>query len=239
VSASAGPLRRVAAWGVHLLTASSAPAGVLAVLAAERHDAAAAMGWMAYTVAIDSIDGTLARAVGVKTVLPYFDGTRLDDLVDYFTYVIVPAIFLIHLDLLPPGGAVPVALCPVLASAYGFCRTDAKTADHYFTGFPSYWNIVAFYLYTLGWPRPVNAAIVVVLSVAVFVPIRYVYPSRTATLRWLTVALGIAWGAAVLYALAHLSAVPRTLVVVSLAFPIYYVALSLALHARARMVRQT
>jgi phosphatidylcholine synthase len=234
VSETAGPLRKAAAWGVHLLTASSAPAGVLAILAAERHDAAAAMGWMAYTVAIDSIDGTLARAVGVKQVLPYFDGTRLDDLVDYFTYVVVPALFLLHLDLLPASVAVPVALCPVLASAYGFCRTDAKTADHYFTGFPSYWNIVAFYLYTLGWPRAVNAAILVVLAVAVFVPIRYVYPSRTTTLRWLTVGLGVAWGVAVLYALAHLTAVPRTLVVASLAFPVYYLALSLALHARGR-----
>ena len=234
MSGTAGPLRKVAAWGVHLLTASSAPAGVLAILAAERHDAAAAMGWMAYTVAIDSVDGTLARAVGVKRVLPYFDGTRLDDLVDYFTYVVVPALFLVHLDVLPAGSAGPVALCPVLASAYGFCRTDAKTADHDVTGFPSYWNIVAFYLYTLGWPRAVNAAIVIALSVAVFVPIRYVYPSRTATLRWLTVGLGVVWGAAVLYALAHLTVVPRMLVVVSLAFPVYYFGLSLALHARGR-----
>src|SRR5206468_657452 len=154
----ARPLRTVAAWGVHLLTASSAPAGVLAILAAERGNAAAAMGWMAYTVAIDSIDGTLARAVGVKQVLPFFDGTRLDDIVDYFTYVIVPMLFVLRFDLLPPALAVPVALCPVLASAYGFCRTDAKTADHYFTGFPSYWTIVAVYLYPLALPRPPRAA---------------------------------------------------------------------------------
>ncbi len=238
MSERAGPLRTVAAWGVHLLTASSAPAGVLAVLASERRDAAAAMGWMAYTVAIDSIDGTLARAVGVKRVLPWFDGTRLDDLVDYFTYVIVPTLFVLHLGLLPDESAVPVTLCPVLASAYGFCRTDAKTPDHYFTGFPSYWNIVAFYLYTLGWPRAVNAAIVVALSAAVFVPIRYVYPSRTTTLRGLTIALGVAWGAAVVYTLARLDRVPRALVVVSLAFPVYYFLLSLALHARHRMMRQ-
>jgi phosphatidylcholine synthase len=232
VSVAASPARTVAAWGVHLLTASSAPAGVLAILAAERGEAATAMGWMAYTIAIDSIDGTLARAVGVKTVLPFFDGTRLDDLVDYFTYVIVPALFLLHVDVLPARAAVPVALCPVLASAYGFCRTDAKTSDHYFTGFPSYWNVVAFYLYTLGWPRAVNAAVLVLFSLAVFVPIRYVYPSRTTTLRGVTIALGVVWGAAVLWALAHLDRVPRALVLASLAFPVYYVGLSLALHAR-------
>jgi len=232
VSARAGGLRTVAAWSVHLLTASSAPAGVLAVLASERGDAATSMGWMAYTVAIDAVDGTLARAVGVKQVLPFFDGTRLDDIVDYFTYVIVPAVFLLHLKLLPAAVAIPVALLPVLASAYGFCRTDAKTADHYFTGFPSYWNIVAFYLYALGWPRALNAAVVIALSVAVFVPIRYVYPSRTTTLRALTVGLGLAWGAFVLYALAHLDTVPRPLVAISLAYPAYYVLLSLALQAR-------
>src|SRR5207248_8855289 len=141
-------------------------------------------------VAIDSVDGTLARAVGVKRVLPFFDGTRLDDLVDYVTYVIVPALFLLHMHVLPHRAAVAVALCPVLASAYGFCRTDAKTSDHYFTGFPSYWNVVAFYLYALDWPRAVNAAVVVLFSIAVFVPIRYIYPSRTVTLRPLTIVLG-------------------------------------------------
>lgn len=229
---TAGPARRVAAWGVHLLTASSAPAGVLAVLASERHDAAAAFWWMAYTIAADAIDGTLARVVVVKQVLPFFDGTRLDDVVDYFTWVIVPAVFLIHLDLLPPAVAVPVALCPVLASAYGFCRTDAKTADHYFTGFPSYWNIVAFYLYLLGWPRAVNAAVIVGFSIGVFVPIRYVYPSRTPTLRTLTITLGLAWGATVLWIMAHLATASRALVVATLAYPVYYAALSLVLHRR-------
>ena len=233
MSARAGGLRTVAAWGVHLLTASSAPAGVLAVLASERGDAATSMGWMAYTVAIDAVDGTLARAVGVKQVLPFFDGTRLDDLVDYFTYVIVPAVFLLHARLLPPAVAVPVALCPVLASAYGFCRTDAKTSDHFFTGFPSYWNVVVFYLYALGWVPAVNAFVITAFSLAVFVPIRYVYPSRTPTLRPLTVGLGCLWGATVLYLFTQLPNVPHTLVIVSLAYPVYYVGLSLVLQARS------
>jgi phosphatidylcholine synthase len=220
---------------VHLLTASSAPAGVLALLASERGNAAGALWWMAYTLAVDSVDGTLARAVDVKRVLPHVDGTRLDDIVDYFTYVIVPAVFLLHLELLPAGAAAPVALAPVLASAYGFARSDAKTADHYFTGFPSYWNVVVFYLYALGWPPAVNAAVVLFLSAAVFVPVRYVYPSRTPRLRWLTVGLGLTWGAAVLYALVDLTrtgVAPHTLVVGSLAFPAYYVVLSLVLQAR-------
>jgi phosphatidylcholine synthase len=230
-SRPAGP-RVLAAWGVHLLTASSAPAGVIAIMASARGNAALAFLCMAYTIAVDAIDGTLARAVEVKRVLPLIDGTRLDDVVDYFTWVIVPAVFLLHSDLLPSAVAVPVAFCPVVASALGFCRTDAKTADHYFTGFPSYWNIVAFYLYTLAWPRAVNAAIVVAFSVGVFVPIRYLYPSRTTVLRPLTVGLGLLWGASVIYALLNLDTVPHALVVGSLAFPVYYVGLSLFLHLR-------
>src|SRR5262245_35145909 len=89
------PARVIAAWGVHLLTASSAPAGLLAILATIRGDVRTAFLWMAYTIAVDAIDGTLARRVGVKQVLPYVDGARLDDIVDYFTWVIVPAFFVL------------------------------------------------------------------------------------------------------------------------------------------------
>jgi phosphatidylcholine synthase len=205
---------------------------MLAILAAEGGDPATAMWWMAYTVAVDSVDGTLARAVGVKQVLPWFDGTRLDDLVDYFTWVIVPALFMLWTDLLPPGIAVPLASAVAVASAYQFCRTDAKTSDHYFTGFPSYWNIVAFYLYCLDWPTAANAAGVATFAVLIFVPIRYVYPSRTTTLRALTVGLGLVWGAAVLLALFQIlrdGVAYRPLVVGSLLFPVYYGVLSLFL----------
>jgi phosphatidylcholine synthase len=193
------------------------------------------MWWMAYTVAVDAADGTLARAVGVKQVLPWFDGTRLDDVIDYFTWVIVPALFMLWTDLLPPTIAVPLACAVVVASAYQFCRTDAKTSDHYFTGFPSYWNIVAFYLYALGWPTAMNAAVVATFAFLIFVPIRYVYPSRTTTLRGLTVGLGLVWGASVLVALFQIlrdGVAWRPLVVGSLLFPVYYFALSVVLTLR-------
>jgi phosphatidylcholine synthase len=226
--------RRLAAWGVHLLTASSVPAGLLALRATVQGDAATAFLWMAYTVAIDSVDGTLARAVRVKTVIPWIDGSRLDDVVDYFTYVVVPAFFLLQMGLLPSAWAVPIVTLVVIASAYGFSQTAAKTTDHFFTGFPSYWNVVAFYLYALDWSPAVNAAWVIALASGVFVPLRWVYPSRTPTLRWLTVALGIAWGAVLIYALLNLATVPRPLVVGSLAFPVYYAALSVYLHVARR-----
>jgi phosphatidylcholine synthase len=220
---------RAAAWGVHLLTASGAPAGLLAVLATVRGDAQTAFAWMAYTIFVDAIDGALARHFEVKRVMPTTDGARMDDCVDYFTWVAVPVFFVVHMAMVPPALAVPVAAIVLVASAFGFARTDAKTADHFFTGFPSYWNIVAFYLYLLEWPAAANAAVLVVFALGVFVPIRYVYPSRTVALRPLTVALGVAWGAALLWAIADLDARPKTIAYVSLLYPVYYVALSLVL----------
>ena len=113
---------------------------------------------------------------------PAIDGARLDDIVDYVTYVLVPGVLVWRLDLLPPAAAPWVVGATLVASALGFARRDAKTDDHLFTGFPSYWNVVAVYLIALRPPPPVAAAILLLLAVLVFVPIRYVYPSRTVDL---------------------------------------------------------
>jgi phosphatidylcholine synthase len=208
------------------------PAGVLAVLATIHGDARTAFGWMAYALAVDAADGTLARAVRVKEVVPWFDGARLDDIVDYFTYVIVPVLFLLLMRMLPAPLALPIATLVTIASAYGFSNLAAKTDDHFFTGFPSYWNVVAFYLYLLHWSPWANALVVTVFAVGVFVPLRYVYPSRTTTLRPLTIGLGLVWMAAGLWLLADFDDAPRALVVGSLAYPVYYFALSAVLHRR-------
>jgi phosphatidylcholine synthase len=225
--------RIAAAWAVHLLTASSAPAGLLAILATIDGDVRAAFLWMTYTVVIDAVDGTLARAVRVKEVLPFVDGSRLDDVVDYFTYVVVPAFFMVRMDLMPAAVAIPVAALVLVASGYGFSQTAAKTPDHHFTGFPSYWNVVAFYLYVLEWPRALNAVVVTVLAVLVFVPLRYAYPSRMTELRGPTVAFGIAWGVALVWGLVNLGAdASRTVLRWSLLYPAYYGAVSLYLNGR-------
>jgi phosphatidylcholine synthase len=170
----------------------------------------------------------------VKEVIPWVDGARLDDVVDYFTYVLVPCFFALQMGMLPAGWDIPVVSAVAIASGYGFAQTTAKTADHFFTGFPSYWNIVVFYLYALRWPPVANALCLLALAIAVFIPIRYVYPSRTTTLRALTVSLGLVWAGVLLYALLTLQTAPRWLVTASLAFPAYYLALSLYLHARHR-----
>ena len=135
--------------------------------------------WLWLQVVIDATDGALARRARVSERIPWFDGGKLDDIVDYLTYVFVPALFVWRAVLVPDEWTIWIAAAMLLASGYGFSRKDAKTPDHFFTGFPSYWNVVTFYLLVAGWSSYVNAAILVTFVVLVFIPIRYVYPSRT------------------------------------------------------------
>ncbi len=226
---------RTAAWLVHALTASGAVLAWLAMDAANAGALRAAFVWLTVATIVDAVDGVLARLAHVRTRLPHVDGARLDDIVDYLTFVFVPVWVLETAGALPAGPAgTLVAAAVLLSSAYGFSRADAKTADHFFTGFPSYWNIVAVYLVALGTPPWVNAAVLLLLVVLVFVPIGYVYPSRTPTLRGLTVGLGAVWGVTVLAIIWLLPSPPRWLVVGSLAYPVYYTVLSFVLHARRR-----
>lgn len=227
------PARKCAAWGVHLLTATGAAAGLMALFATADHRWVAALAWMGVTLAIDSVDGSLARACRVKQVLPDFDGALLDNIVDYFNYVIVPAFFLYEAELVPLGyGLIPVLLI-TLASGYQFCQSDAKTPDNYFKGFPSHWNTVVFYQFMLPFSKWMNLAMILVLAVAVFIPIRYLYPSRTPFLRPLTVTLSMLWGVLLLLALIWYPDGYQGPVYVSLVYVIYYIALSLYLTARS------
>jgi phosphatidylcholine synthase len=245
--ASAQPLTREghgrnrwAAWLVHIYTASGALCaffGTLAVFSSRYRDA---FLLMALATFLDATDGVLARAAAVKEVLPRFDGARLDDIVDYLTFVFLPALLLYQSGALPQQWGGLVVACILLSSAYGFASGDAKTDDHFFTGFPSYWNIVALYLHAARVAPAINAAILVVLSALVFVRIGYVYPSRTPTLRTLTLVLGAIWALLMVALIFTLPDVPRVLLVASLFFPVYYTGLSFALQMRrARAPRPT
>jgi phosphatidylcholine synthase len=223
-------LRQVAAWAVHAYTALGTVAGFLALQATTTGHAREAFFWMLFAVLIDATDGTLARAVEIKKVLPWFDGAKLDDIIDYFTFVIVPVAFLYYFGLLPTSGTLFFVAVPLLASAYGFCQAAAKTPDFFFTGFPSYWNIVAFYLYTAHTPPWLNGVLICVLSILVFVPIRYIYPTRTVPFRSLTNILGGLWVIMLLALIWQLPTPPHWLVLTSLYYPLYYTALSFYLH---------
>lgn len=227
---------RSLAWAVHAFTASGAVVALLAVLAAARGEFTDAVLWMLVGLVIDAVDGTLARKVGVSFWLPDFDGRRLDDLVDFLGYVFVPALFLVWTDSVPHWAW---AALPVLASAYGFSQGDAKSEDHFFVGFPSYWNVVAIYAWALPISPPVTVAWLIVLSFAVFVPFKYLYPSRMRFLFWTTNLGAVVWTAVIAAAiswpeeLAHLH-----LIEFSLLYPAYYMAVSAWLGGMQRRARK-
>jgi phosphatidylcholine synthase len=219
-------------WLAHLYTASSAVIALLATIAIFEYRFRDAFFWLAAAIIVDSSDGVLARAVRVKDRLPWFNGAKLDDIVDYLTYVFVPAFFVWRSLLVPAPWTIPVASAMLLSSAYGFNREDAKTSDHFFTGFPSYWNLVVFYLFVMHLSQIVNAIVLLVLAVFVFVPIRYLYPSRTPHWRLLTIVLGLVWGVTLLVMVWELPVVSPTLLWGSLLFPVYYVVLSFVVGRR-------
>jgi phosphatidylcholine synthase len=218
---------------VHLLTASGAVVGLWGLVAAADGRAGDAFLAMVVATVIDGVDGWLARRFDVRRRAPQIDGARLDDIVDYFTFVVLPAFVLLELDLAPAGVEWLAAAAMLLASAYGFSRTDAKTADA-FTGFPSYWNIAVFYLAAGGLPGALNAAIVFVLAAFVFVRIGFVYPSKTPVLRRTTLVLAVVWGASLVWLILQYPDVPGGWLAATLAFPLYYTTLSFVLEAQRR-----
>lgn len=221
----------VAAWGVHLYTALGLPLGALGFLGLWTGDKRLFFLSMWVATFIDATDGFMARRLRVKEVIPWFDGRRLDDLVDYLMFVFLPAFGLPALGVLP-GNWAPVFLLAVLSSAYGFCQEKAKTDDS-FVGFPSYWNIIVIYLVILEARPLVATAVIGVLAVLVFVPIHYIYPSRTRFMRTWTVGLGSVWSLLFLaFCLEPDAPWARSLAWFTMYFPVYYLFASLAHHRR-------
>lgn len=171
-------LQRMLAWSVHLITASGAVFGLFALHAIHEERWLIAFWLMGVAVLVDGIDGTLARRFKTKALASKVDGAMLDNIVDFLNYVIVPGFFLMEAELLPPPVRLPLAGLIALCSAYQFSQVDAKTDDHFFKGFPSYWNIVVFYLFLWQLQPLYNALILAFLCVLVFLPIKYIYPSR-------------------------------------------------------------
>jgi phosphatidylcholine synthase len=224
-------LLKALGWAVHAYTASGALMGLFAIKFAGEHRFQASFVMMALATAVDSSDGVLARYFQVKQRIPNFDGALLDNIVDYLTYVVAPAYLMLCAGMLPAGWDLVVVCAILLSSAYGFCQTNAKTEDHFFLGFPSYWNLVVFYQFCFGMRPALNAFIVLLFAVLVFVPIKYIYPSRTELLRRLTITLGIVWAVLIVYLLFTLPAPNHFVVWLSFTFIGYYLIMSIVLHA--------
>jgi phosphatidylcholine synthase len=226
-------IRQLLAWSVHAFTASGSIIGIFALDAIYNHHYLLAIWLMWIAIGIDAVDGTLARKFHVKAFAPQLDGALLDNIVDYINYVFVPASFILLSDLLPYGLRSIVAAIILLSSAYQFCQENAKTQDHFFKGFPSYWNITVFYLFFSESNPWLNLFILLFLAGMVFVPIKYVYPSRldyltnNLFLRKSMLIATVAWGIANIGLLCVYPASSTLLLALSLSYMILYVSVSL------------
>jgi phosphatidylcholine synthase len=218
------------AYGVHLFTATGAIWGLLALISVFNHEWRLTILWMVLAMVVDGFDGMLARWADVKKYAPNIDGALLDNILDYFNYVVVPALFIIEADLLPAGLALPVAFIILLTSAYQFTQTDAKTDEtneYFFKGFPSYWNVVALYMLVMGLNPWVNLAFLVAFNVLVFVPVKWVYPSRSVYMKRFTIIFSYIYGIIGVWGVMQYPNVPQWVVWSSFFYVGYYVVLSL------------
>lgn len=219
------------AWGVHLYTGLGLVLGYLALIAVFKGQPLEAAVYLGIAALIDGTDGLLARRCDVHRWTPNFDGRKLDDIIDYLNYVLIPIYAAYHFGMVtgPWVWTLPFVL---LAAVYGFSNEAAKTADGYFTGFPNYWNGLVFYIYLLQPPVWLNGLLFIFFGLMVFVPIKYIYLSQTVHFRKLNVALTVLWFAMVCYMLANFFQPDRTVVLLSLFYPAYYFAMSFYLHFR-------
>ncbi|MCL6697405.1 hypothetical protein LZ496_01190 [Sphingomonas sp. NSE70-1] len=185
---------RVAAWAVHLFSATGAVLALLALAAISKHEWTEAMYWLFAALVVDGVDGSFARAARVKEVVPRIDGEALDLVIDYLNYVFVPTLFMWEAGLLPN----PLFLGALIqvSSLYVFARRDMKTEDGYFRGFPALWNIVALYLFAAGLPRDTAGLIVAALVLLTFAPIHFAHPFRVRDYGIWLPALAVVWSAA-------------------------------------------
>jgi phosphatidylcholine synthase len=181
------------AFSVHVLTACGTALALLALLAASHGDWPLMFLWLGLALVVDAIDGPLARAVNVAEVLPRWSGETLDLVVDFTTYVLVPAYAVAAGGLMPDAWAIPAAAVIAVSGTLYFAKRDMKTADNFFRGFPAVWNLIVFYLLLLRPAPAICAATVAVFAILTFAPIRFVHPFRVRRLRGPTVALLTLW----------------------------------------------
>ena len=222
------PIRAMLAYGVHLFTATGAVWGFLTLLAIWEQNIKLAIIYTIIAMFVDGFDGMLARWVDVKTYAKGFDGAMLDNIIDYITYVVVASLLLIRVpNILPAGFEMAGALSILLTSGYWFAQVDAKTDDHFFKGFPCYWNFLVLYMMVLKLNPWINLAVLVICNILIFVPVKYVYPSRTVRLRRLTLVLTYIYGAVGVWALLQYPDVPVWAIWASFVYIAYYLVLSL------------
>jgi phosphatidylcholine synthase len=189
------------AFLIHILTASGGAVGLIAALEAVHHRWIAMFGWLGLALFIDGIDGPLARRFRVRELLPNWSGDALDFVVDFITYVFVPALVIAESDLVWKPVAVLLAAAVVTSSALYFADSRMKTADNYFRGFPALWNAAILTLFVMQWPPMVASIVIVAFVVLTFVPIRVLHPVRVVRARMFNIGVTLMWAALAVWAI--------------------------------------
>src|ERR1700760_522317 len=223
-SSLASPRMRAAAFSVHIFTALGAGVALIAQLEAVREHWAAMFAWLGLALLIDALDGPMARRLRVVEVQPNWSGEVLDLVVDFVTYVFVPAYAITASGLLLPLAAPLLGIGVVISGALYFADRRMKSDDNHFRGFPGLWNAAAFYLFLLHWPPVLSSLAIAILIVATFLPFYVLHPVRVARLRWLTLTLMAAWAVLGLYVLIQDFDVEWPVTVALCAIAVYVVA---------------
>jgi phosphatidylcholine synthase len=192
---------RVCAFTIHIFTATGAALGLIALILATGEHWSAMFLCLGLALLVDGVDGPLARAFDVQNVMPRWSGDTLDLVVDYTTYVFVPAYAISASGLLPGVFAIPAGILVVISGALYFADREMKTKENYFRGFPAVWNLAAFYLYLLRPPEWAATAAVIVLAALSFAPIEFLHPLRVQHWRTFNIALLGLWAALALVAI--------------------------------------
>jgi phosphatidylcholine synthase len=201
-SSSASLFTRAAAFSVHIFTALGAGIALVAMLEAVREHWVAMFAWLGVALVIDAVDGPIARRLDVARVQPDWSGDVLDLVVDFVTYVFVPAYAITASGLLLPLSAPLLGVGIAVSGALYFADRRMKSPDNHFRGFPGLWNVAAFYLFLLHLPPALASLGVIVLIALTFAPFHVVHPIRVARRRWLTLSLIAIWAALALFTLA-------------------------------------
>jgi len=223
-------LRKTLAWSVHLFTATGAVWGFLTLLAIWESNFKLAIVYMVIAMLVDGFDGMLARWFHVKEYAHGVDGGLMDNIIDYLNYVVVAALLLIRVpNLMPAGFEMAAAFSILLTSAYQFSQTDAKmdNESYFFKGFPSVWNFLVVYLMLLGLNPWINLAALVICNILIFVPVKYLYPSRNNRLRRFTLGFTYLYGGLGVWGLLQYPNVPEWVAPASFVYVAYYALLSL------------
>lgn len=232
-------VRKTLAMGVHLFTATGAIWGLLALIAIFKHEWKLAILWMIIAMLVDGFDGILARWADVKKYAGSIDGELLDNILDYLNYVVVPALFLLEASFLPDGWRWVGAFSILITSAFQFTQVDAKTdgaSDYFFKGFPSYWNVVMLYMLVMQLNPWLNLAFLIAFNILVFVPVKWIYPTRTQHMRRLTLIFSYIYGAVGIWGVLQYPNVPQWVVWSSFLYVGYYAVLSLWPRKQAELI---